>query len=86
MIAGPYKVVRHPLYAAEALTILGMVIANWSIPVVILWLVWIGLQYCRILNEEGVLRAAFPEYETYANEVPRLVPNFLFAIGNGWTR
>jgi protein-S-isoprenylcysteine O-methyltransferase Ste14 len=32
------------------------------------------LQFRRLLNEEKVLRAAFPEYERYSARVPRLIP------------
>lgn len=71
---GPYSVVRHPLYVAEAITIVGIILGHGTLMAVILGLCWFILQFRRALNEERVLRATFPEYERYANEVPRFLP------------
>jgi len=71
---GPYSLVRHPLYLAEGITTIGVMISNWSIASVLLGLAWFGLQFRRALNEERVLRSAFPEYDAYASRVPMLVP------------
>jgi protein-S-isoprenylcysteine O-methyltransferase Ste14 len=74
VIQGPYAIVRHPLYAAEAVTTLGAVIAGWSIWSALLFALWCGLQYRRMLNEEQILRATFHEYDDYARHVPMIVP------------
>lgn len=73
---GPYSLVRHPLYIAEAITIIGIVIANLSFAAVTVGAIQFALQYRRMLNEERVLREAFPEYAAYAATVPMLVPHF----------
>lgn len=74
VVQGPYAIVRHPLYAAEAVTTLGAVIAAWSIWSALLFVLWCGLQYRRMLNEEQVLRATFPEYDEYGRHVPMIIP------------
>lgn len=74
VIKGPYSAIRHPLYAAEAIAIIGVVMSHWSISALILGIVQFALQYRRIVNEERVLRDAFPEYEDYAQRVPMLIP------------
>lgn len=74
VVQGPYAIVRHPLYAAEAVTTLGAVIAGWSIWSALLFVLWWALQYRRMLNEERILRATFPEYEDYASHVPMVIP------------
>lgn len=74
--AGPYGIVRHPLYACEMLAIVGITLSNISAPTVLAGLAIMGLQFRRMLNEERVLREAFPEYEAYAARVPRIVPRF----------
>lgn len=79
VVEGPYARVRHPLYAAESLTMLGSVIAAWSMWSGLLGLMWCALQYRRMLNEERVLRATFPEYEDYVARVPMIVPS-LFPV------
>jgi protein-S-isoprenylcysteine O-methyltransferase Ste14 len=74
VVHGPYSIVRHPLYAAEAVTTLGTVLTNWSVWACLLFVAWCALQYRRMLNEERILRATFPEYDDYANNVPMIVP------------
>jgi protein-S-isoprenylcysteine O-methyltransferase Ste14 len=71
---GPYAVVRHPLYIAEAVTVTGMVIANWSFPAAVLAVCTFLLQVRRMFNEERVLRSVFPEYHDYAARVPMILP------------
>lgn len=71
---GPYGIVRHPLYLAEAVTVVGIVIANWSLPAIIVVAIQFAFQFRRMFNEERVLRKTFPEYEDYANRVPMVVP------------
>lgn len=71
---GPYAVIRHPLYAAEALASLGLLLQFLSPATFALWIAHLALQYCRMRYEEAVLRQTFSEYETYAARVARLVP------------
>ncbi|TPI60926.1 hypothetical protein FJ424_23390 [Mesorhizobium sp. B3-1-8] len=78
---GPYSIVRHPLYAAEAITISGVVIVNWSVASVIVGICWFMLQFQRAMNEERVLRSAFPDYHQYAQRVPMLIPLSLKSAG-----
>jgi protein-S-isoprenylcysteine O-methyltransferase Ste14 len=71
---GPYAIVRHPLYVCEEIALVGMLIQVIS-PLALLIAAAHGLlQFRRLLNEEKVLRATFPEYERYAAHVPRLIP------------
>lgn len=74
VVQGPYAIVRHPLYAAESVASLGAALSGWSVWSALLFLVWWGLQCRRMLNEEAILRATFPEYEDYARQVPRVIP------------
>src|SRR5690242_13126350 len=74
VVHGPYAFVRHPLYVAEAVTTAGIVLSNWSVAAVMIGLAWCIFQYRRSVNEETILRAAFPEYDEYARIVPRFVP------------
>ncbi len=72
--SGPYSIVRHPLYLTEEIAVIGLIIMNlsvWSVSLgVIHWLI----QLRRIVNEERVLRATFPDYDSYAQAVPRIMP------------
>jgi protein-S-isoprenylcysteine O-methyltransferase Ste14 len=73
--SGAYAHVRHPLYAAETTAFVGLAIAS---PLLRNWLVLalvFGGQLVRMRLEERTLTEAFPEYESYAREVPRLIPS-----------
>ena len=74
---GPYKIIRHPLYGAEVVTITGVALGHWSPGAALLSLAWLALQIRRAQNEERVLRASFPEYEAYSRRVPMLLPRFI---------
>jgi len=72
--SGPYGLVRHPLYVAEAVATIGMILLHLDWTVVSLGLLQFGLQLTRIHYEESVLTEAFPEYRDYARRVPRFFP------------
>jgi protein-S-isoprenylcysteine O-methyltransferase Ste14 len=79
IVHGPYALVRHPLYVCEEIAVIGIFIQVVS-PVALLILIAHGVfQIRRMLHEERVLKAAFPEYENYARRTPRLIPM-------GWRR
>ena len=71
---GPYRWVRHPVYVAEALAAVGVVMGNASPLAVAILAAHFGIQYYRICNEERVLAAQFPEYRDYARRVGMLLP------------
>jgi len=75
--AGPYRIVRHPLYAAECLALVGIVITCFSPFALAIGLMTLGLWWRRAINEERILTQAFPEYAEYARQVPRFVPRVL---------
>jgi protein-S-isoprenylcysteine O-methyltransferase Ste14 len=75
VVHGPYAHVRHPLYAAESLAMLGSVMSGWSIWSALLGVAWCALQFRRIHHEEQILRATFPEYEEYVQNVAMIVPS-----------
>lgn len=71
---GPYALVRHPLYFAEAVTTIGVLVSSWSLAALLLGVVQFSFQVRRMRNEEAVLRRTFPEYDDYARRVPMFVP------------
>lgn len=71
---GPYRLIRHPLYAAEELGNIGIMlqyVQPWSL---LIEIVSIATQLWRISFEERVLAQAFPEYADYARRTRRLIP------------
>jgi protein-S-isoprenylcysteine O-methyltransferase Ste14 len=71
---GPYRIVRHPLYAAELLAVIGIVLQFASVEAVALAALQFGFQIMRMRNEEVVLRTAFPEYAGYMLRTQRIIP------------
>jgi len=71
---GPYAIVRHPLYICEEIAIIGILLQAMSPLAVLIVLAHALIQFRRMLNEEKVLRATFPDYDDYATRTPRLIP------------
>jgi protein-S-isoprenylcysteine O-methyltransferase Ste14 len=71
---GPYRVIRHPLYLAEQIAIIGIFIQYASVYAVIIVVIQFLFQVRRMLNEEKLLYSYFPEYEKYMLKTARLVP------------
>lgn len=71
---GPYRRIKHPLYLSEEIVVLGVVLQHLSLVTVIVLVLHIGVQVCRILYEEDLLRRNCPEYSSYEALRWRLVP------------
>ena len=71
---GPYRWVRHPLYAGEIVSSLGLAIAAGSAVAAVLWLTLCALQVYRALREEQVLLRALPGYRVYRARTAALLP------------
>ena len=72
--SGPYRFVRHPLYLAEELAIIGIFMQFASAWTALLLAVQIAFQLRRMHNEEVVLTETFPEYAAYRRRTARLIP------------
>src|ERR1700683_2723160 len=72
--AGPYRFVRHPLYAAEILAAAALVLARPALWATLALIPFIAVQMLRARFEEDLLTRAFPAYTTYAAHTPRLIP------------
>ena len=72
--SGPYRFVRHPLYLAEELAVVGVFIQFLSGWTALLLAVQISFQLRRMHNEEAVLAGTFPEYTAYQDRTARLIP------------
>jgi protein-S-isoprenylcysteine O-methyltransferase Ste14 len=72
--SGPYRCIRHPLYLAEEIAVLGVVLQFLSPITVTVLVVHIAVQVCRIRYEEKLLGRTYPEYHHYAKGRWRLIP------------
>jgi protein-S-isoprenylcysteine O-methyltransferase Ste14 len=74
---GPYRYLRHPIYASILLLVWAVVSANASPASVALGVLATAMLVLRMIFEETLLRRAYPEYEDYARRTKRVVP-FIF--------
>ena len=71
---GVYRMVRHPLYLAEEIAAIGIVMQFFSLSTAAILAVQIGFQLQRMRNEELVLAETFPEYLAYSARTARILP------------
>ncbi len=71
---GPYRFVRHPVYAGEYLSVLGMALPGLSPLSLGLFLLFCLLQSLRARQEEAALSALFPASAAYRRRTPALLP------------
>jgi protein-S-isoprenylcysteine O-methyltransferase Ste14 len=68
---GPYRFIRHPVYAFEALFFLGWLINVQTVSAALIIAVWAALQIGRIIREERIIGG----YDEYRRQVRwRLIP------------
>lgn len=73
--SGPYAYTRNPLYLGSLILAAGFAIAARSWWIVAIMLLMFAVIYVPVIaGEERYLRQAFPDYEDYARQVPRLLP------------
>ena len=74
---GPYGYTRNPLYLGSVIIAIGFGIASRNVWVAVgIVLLFFAIYVPVIRSEEAYLREAFPEFEQYMKDVPRLFPRF----------
>lgn len=71
---GPYRWIRHPMYASVLLGVGALVYADPRLWRVVLLVALLCVLMVKAAREEAYLRAAFPEYSAYAARTWRLIP------------
>jgi len=74
---GPYRYLRHPIYAAILLFLWTGVAVNASPLSVALGLAATAMLALRIAFEERLVRQRYPEYDDYARRTRRVIPFIL---------
>jgi len=75
--SGPYRLVRHPYYLANAIFDLGIaIVSGWWPVLLVLPLWWFGVYLPEIRREEARMEAIFgDDYLEYRRRVPMVVPH-----------
>src|SRR5258708_7432693 len=80
---GPYRIVRHPLYLCEGVALVGIALQVLSPLAVLIAIAAVTVQCRRMINEEAILKVAFPEYRAYAAHTSFLIPRKLSRFFTG---
>ena len=73
-ITGPYRIIRHPLYLFEQISMFGVslqYLQPWAFGIAI---VGFALQFPRMRFEEEIMAEAYPAYREYTVHTPKIVP------------
>lgn len=74
IMGGFYARIRHPLYLAEEITVLGIFLQFRSWQALLILVVHFYFQIRRMDFEEGILKQTFPAYSGYVERTNRLFP------------
>jgi protein-S-isoprenylcysteine O-methyltransferase Ste14 len=72
--SGPYRYIRHPIYASIFYFIVAGVLSHVSILNIFLACIICLAIVIRIYAEEKLLVIQYPEYTNYANRTKRIIP------------
>lgn len=77
MKSGPYRYLRHPIYASVIYFVWAGVVCHISLATVLLGSVATAGLVVRIIAEERLVVKRYPEYASYASYTKRIIP-FVF--------
>jgi protein-S-isoprenylcysteine O-methyltransferase Ste14 len=72
---GPYRYIRHPIYAAVCLFGWASIVVHWSLVSVALGVLLFLGSFARMVAEEHLVRQRYPEYGEYAKVTKRMIPH-----------
>ena len=78
MAAGPYKVVRNPMYLGSLSLLIGFALYQRSESILLFSVAWLFLAHLFVVHyEEPTLRGKFgAAYDAYCKSVPRWIPKW----------
>lgn len=74
VLRGPYRYIRHPMYAALLLFTAALLLNAFSLWRLLLWCTLLIVLIRKLSYEEQQLLARFPDYDSYRQRSARLLP------------
>ncbi|MCX6082328.1 MAG: isoprenylcysteine carboxylmethyltransferase family protein [Chloroflexi bacterium] len=74
LLAGPYQVIRHPMYTSAMLLVWSSILGHLSIINIVIGLIVAAIIAVRIVTEEQFLQAHYPDYAEYSRKTKRIIP------------
>lgn len=74
LLTGPYQWIRHPMYAAALLLVWAGVLGHLWWGTAVIGFITTAVIAVRIMTEEKLLRANYPNYAEYAHKTKRIIP------------
>jgi protein-S-isoprenylcysteine O-methyltransferase Ste14 len=71
---GPYRFLRHPMYAGALLFIWASILGHWSLLNGAIGMIVLIVSLWRISLEEQLLRTHYADYTSYAEQTKRIIP------------
>jgi len=71
---GPYRFIRHPMYSAALVFIWAGVASHLSVLTLTIGIAVTAVVIARVIVEERLLRAKYPEYLDYSRSTKALIP------------
>ena len=72
--SGPYRIIRHPMYIAQLIAVLPLLIDYFSLYRLAAFSILLIVLLVKIVYEENQLIAYFPEYTEYKQNTFKLIP------------
>ena len=71
---GPYRLIRHPMYLSLLLTTLPLLLDQFTIILLLLWILLLITLTLKISYEEKLLTLDLKDYDDYVRTSHRLIP------------
>lgn len=75
--SGPYRFIRHPMYSSILLFFLPLLISQFSVYVLAIYIILSIDLLLKLWYEESLLKIAFTDYSEYQKTTAKLIP-FVF--------
>ena len=74
LMTGPYRFIRHPIYAVVLILVWSSVLVHASIGNVVVSVIMTVVTGIRIATEEEFLQKQYPSYAEYSRKTKRIIP------------